>query len=95
MNAMPHFPLIRVGDPIHHENLAIFPIFSSGPPTDEVDYLLSDEAVGAGSVTVEEINESGSGQRSWSPIAAITGSSSSKEKSCGVRSRTGFSTPRC
>jgi len=60
MNAMPHFPLIRVGDPIHHENLTIFPIFSSGPPTDEVDYLLSDEAVGAGSVTVEEINESGS-----------------------------------
>ena len=60
MNAMPHFPLIRVGDPIHHENLTIFPIFSSGPATDEVDYLLSDEAVGAGSVTVEEINESGS-----------------------------------
>ena len=23
MNAMPHFPLIRVGDPIHHENLTI------------------------------------------------------------------------
>ena len=60
MNAMPHFPLIRVGDPIHHENLTIFPIFSFGPATDEVDYLLSDEAVGAGSVTVEEINESGS-----------------------------------
>ena len=60
MNAMPHFPLIRVGDPIHHENLTIFPIFSSGPATDEVDYLLSDEAVGAGSVTVEEINESSS-----------------------------------
>ena len=60
MNAMPHFPLIRVGDPIHHENLTIFPIFSSGPATEEVDYLLSDEAVGAGSVTVEEVNESGS-----------------------------------
>ena len=60
MNAMPHFPLIRVGDPLHHENLTIFPIFSSGPATDEVEYLLSDEAVGAGSVTVEEINESGS-----------------------------------
>jgi hypothetical protein len=60
MNAMPHFPLIRVGDPLHHENLTIFPIFSSGPATTEVEYLLSDEAVGAGSVTVEEINESGS-----------------------------------
>src|SRR5271165_5973755 len=60
MSAMPHFPLIRVGDPIHHENLTIFPIFSSGPTADEVDYLLSDEAVGAGCVTVEEINESGS-----------------------------------
>jgi len=60
MSAMPRFPLIQVGDPIHHENLTIFPIFSSGPTADEVDYLLSDEAVGAGCVTVEEINESGS-----------------------------------
>ena len=60
MNAMPHFPLIHIGDPIHHENLTIFPIFSPGPANDDVDYLLSDEAVGAGSVTVEEINESGS-----------------------------------
>ncbi len=60
MTAMPHFPPIRVGDPIHHESLTIFPIFSSGPATEEVEYLLADEAVGAGSVTVEEINESGS-----------------------------------
>ncbi len=60
MSAMPHFPLIHVGDPIHHESLTIFPIFSSAAVTDEVDYLLSDEAINAGSVTVEEVNESGS-----------------------------------
>ncbi len=60
MNAMPQFPLIQVGDPLHHENLTIFPIYSSGPTPDEVEYLLSDEAVSAGCVTVEEINESGS-----------------------------------
>jgi hypothetical protein len=60
MNAMPQFPLIHVGDPLHHENLTIFPIYSSGPTPDEVEYLLSDEAVSAGCVTVEEINESGS-----------------------------------
>jgi len=60
MSAMPAFPSIHVGDPIHHENLTIFPLFRSGAATEEVDYLLSDEAVSAGSVTVEEINESGS-----------------------------------
>ncbi len=60
MSAMPHFPLIHVGDPIHHESLTIFPIFSTAATTDEVDYLLSDEAINAGGVTVEEVNESGS-----------------------------------
>jgi hypothetical protein len=60
MNTMPHFPLIHVGDPLHHENLTIFPIYSSGPAPEEVEYLLSDEAVSSGCVTVEEINESGS-----------------------------------
>jgi hypothetical protein len=55
---MSTLPEIRVGDPIRHESLAVFPLFST---TDaRVDYLLSDEAIQAGSVAVEEVNEGGS-----------------------------------
>jgi hypothetical protein len=55
---MSTLPDVRVGDPIRHESLAVFPLFST---TDgQVDYLLSDEAIRAGSVTVEEVSESGS-----------------------------------
>ena len=51
-------PDVRVGDPIRHESLAVFPLFST---TDgQVDYLLSDEAIRAGSLTVEEVSEGGS-----------------------------------
>ena len=51
-------PDVRVGDPIRHESLAVFPLFST---TDgQVDYLLSDEAIRAGAVTVEEVSEGGS-----------------------------------
>jgi hypothetical protein len=45
---------------LHHETLTVFPLFPSSQPGDEVDYLLSDEAVAAGTVTVEEVSESGS-----------------------------------
>jgi hypothetical protein len=55
---MPVLPEIRVGDPIRHEALAVFPLFSS--VDGNVDYLLSDEAIAAGSVTVEEVSEAGS-----------------------------------
>ena len=51
-------PDVRVGDPIRHESLAVFPLFST--PDGDVDYLLSDEAIRAGSVTVEEVSEGGS-----------------------------------
>jgi len=51
-------PDVRVGDPIRHEALAVFPLFSlSGAG---VDYLLADEAIEAGSLTVEEVSEGGS-----------------------------------
>src|SRR4051794_39345388 len=51
-------PQIRVGDAIRHEALAVFPLFAG---SDEgVDYLLSDEAIAAGSVSVSEVSESGS-----------------------------------
>ena len=52
------FPEIQVGDPIRHEGLAVFPLFAE--PSHGVDYDLSDEAINKGSVTVEEISESGS-----------------------------------
>lgn len=55
---MPAFPEVRVGDPVGHEGLTAFPLF-----TDDhrgVSYLLSDEAISDGSVTVEEVGEAGS-----------------------------------
>ena len=51
-------PRVRVGGPIRHEALAVFPLF--GEEEGGVDYLLSDEAIAAGIVTVEEVSESGS-----------------------------------
>jgi hypothetical protein len=51
-------PEIRVGSPIRHEALAIFPLFVD--PNEIVEYQLSDEAMAAGTVTVEEIGEAGS-----------------------------------
>ncbi len=55
---MSALPEVRVGDPIRHESLAVFPLFSTVDA--RVDYLLSDEAIQAGSVAVEEVNEGGS-----------------------------------
>jgi len=52
------FPRIRVGNPIHHESLTVFPLFAE--TNGQVDYLLSDEAIQAGSVTVQEVSEGGS-----------------------------------
>jgi hypothetical protein len=52
------FPGIRVGNPISHESLTVFPLFTE--PHGQVDYLLSDEALQAGSVTVQEASEGGS-----------------------------------
>ncbi len=55
---MSTLPEARVGDPIRHEALIVFPLFT--PATESVDYLLADEAIAAGSVTVEEVSEGGS-----------------------------------
>src|SRR5271168_2701414 len=52
------FPGIRVGNPICHESLTVFPLFAE--PSGQVDYLLSDEALQAGSVMVQEVSEGGS-----------------------------------
>lgn len=55
---MSTLPDVRVGDPMRHEALAVFPLFSA--LDGQVDYLLADEAIGAGSITVEEVSEGGS-----------------------------------
>jgi hypothetical protein len=55
---MTTFPEVRVGEPARHEALSVFPLFASADGA--VEYLLSDEAINAGSVTVEEVNEGGS-----------------------------------
>jgi hypothetical protein len=55
---MPTFPDIQVGDPLRHEALAVFPLYA--PANGTADYLLSDEALAAGAVTVEELHEAGS-----------------------------------
>jgi hypothetical protein len=55
---MPQLPEIRVGDPIRHEDLTVFPLFTE--LSGGLDYLLSDEAIAAGAVTVVEVSERGS-----------------------------------
>jgi hypothetical protein len=55
---MPTLPEIQVGEPIRHKALAVFPLFSRSDC--DVEYLLSDEAIAAGALRVEELNESGS-----------------------------------
>ena len=51
-------PQIRVGDPLRHESLSVFPLFSLA--TGEVDYRLSETALADESLLVEEVDESGS-----------------------------------
>ncbi len=51
-------PEIRVGDPLRHESLSVFPLFSDGSNT--VDYQLSESALADKSLLVTEVSESGS-----------------------------------
>ena len=55
---MPSLPTIKIGDPLVHNALSVFPLFA--PATDGVDYLLSEKALAGGAVTVEELTEAGS-----------------------------------
>jgi hypothetical protein len=51
-------PEVRVGEPLRHEALTVFPLFNQAQG--RADYLLSDEALAAGVVTVEEVGQAGS-----------------------------------
>jgi len=52
------FPAVHVGDPLSHASISIFPLAAEFKSN--VNYVLSDEALAAGTVTVEEIGEAGS-----------------------------------
>ena len=51
-------PEIRIGDPLRHESLSVFPLFSNSVGV--VDYRLSESALADESLLVEEIDEGGS-----------------------------------
>lgn len=51
-------PELRVGDPVRHKALSVFPLFAE--PNSSVEYRLSDEALADESLLVEEVNEGGS-----------------------------------
>jgi hypothetical protein len=53
-----NLPSLRVGEPIRHDTLSVFPLFAGSRR--DVDYRLSDEALADQSVVVEEVSESGS-----------------------------------
>ena len=51
-------PKLRVGDPLRHEALSVFPLFAE--PNGSVDYRLCAEALADESLLVEEVSEGGS-----------------------------------
>lgn len=51
-------PQLRVGEPVRHESLSVFPLFAE--PDGEVEYLLADEAIASEAVVVQEVSEGGS-----------------------------------
>ena len=52
------FPNVQVGEPVCHEALSVFPLFAG--LESPVEYLLSDEGIASGVVTVKEVSEGGS-----------------------------------
>jgi hypothetical protein len=51
-------PQVRVGEPVRHQSLSVFPLFAE--PNGEIDYLLADEAIATEAIVIEEVSESGS-----------------------------------
>jgi hypothetical protein len=68
---MTMLPDFRVGEPTRYEALTVFPLFSAAGPGP--DYVLADEAIGAGAVAVEEVSEGGS-----VPTLMVTNNSDSR-----------------
>jgi hypothetical protein len=51
-------PQVRVGEPVRYKTLSVFPLFDGSMTP--VEYTLSDEGIGSGAVSVEEVSEDGS-----------------------------------
>jgi hypothetical protein len=51
-------PAFRIGDPLHHERLSVFPLFADS--NGQAQYLVSEEALAGGAATIEEVSEAGS-----------------------------------
>ena len=51
-------PEIRVGDPVRHESLSVFPLFTD--VRGDVDYVMSDSAIGNATLLIEEVDQAGS-----------------------------------
>jgi pSer/pThr/pTyr-binding forkhead associated (FHA) protein len=55
---LPRLGRIAIGEPVRYKSLTVFPLFGDDNPA--VEYLLSDEAIEAGVVTVAEVSQQGS-----------------------------------
>ena len=54
----PFVDALEIGDPIGHQNLTLVPLRGGGHG--RLDYLLAQEAISTGQLTVTEISEGGS-----------------------------------
>jgi len=52
------FPRVRIGQAMRYKTLSVFPLFDGAMTP--VEYTLSDEGIGSGAVSVEEVSEAGS-----------------------------------
>jgi hypothetical protein len=74
---MPIFPEIRIGQSVTHPVLTVFALFADA--ASNAEYLLADEAIAAGTTTVEEVNHRGSvpdllvENKSGSPVLFLEG----------------------
>ena len=82
------FPDIRVGEPLRHEALTVFPLFTASAKS--IDYRLSSEAIADKSVLVQEVDESGSVPDLIVDNRGDTGFCSSKAKNSVAPNRTVF-----
>ena len=81
-----NFPSVRVGQPIRHQALSVFPLFTESSGL--LNYLLSDEAIRSSMVLVEEVGSEGTVPELLLKTRAIRVFCSSKGNSWWGPSRT-------
>lgn len=87
------FPELRFGEPLRHEALTVFPLFSV--PKSDVEYRLAEAALADEFILVEELEQQARCQTSWWKTKVIYGSSFWRVKNSSVPSKNAFSTLRC